>query len=296
LVLSSNILSLATESLMRLNIVLAGFALSLLMPASAFALDPAKAPAAPPSPPAVTNVAPAPVATSSFSDAQRTEIQNIIKDYLTKDNPEVLMDSMKELQKREQAKAEANAKTAISGSHDKIFNDPNSPVGGNPKGDVTVVEFFDYQCPYCKMSEPKVQQLLKDDKNIRYVYKEFPVLGPSSTLAAKAALASVRQDKYIKFSSALMAAPFSHGARPQEDEELVYKTAKTTGLDVDKLKKDMNDPAIGKMVEDNIALGAAIGAHGTPSFVIGDQLYPGALETDQLKKAVADARAANKKP
>jgi protein-disulfide isomerase len=243
-------------------------------------------------------VAAAPASTpSALTDAQRAAVEDVIKDYLTKKNPEVLMEAMQELQKRQVADSQAKSKAALSTSHDKLYGDASSPIGGNPKGDVTVVEFFDYQCGYCKMSEPNIQKLLKEDKNVKFIYKDFPVLGPSSTMAAKAALASVKQGKYLQFHDALFStAKFSHSANPAADEEAVFKAAREVGLDVDKLKKDMDDAEITKIVEGNVALGTEIGARGTPTFIIGEQLYPGALEYPQLKKAIDDARASGGKP
>ncbi len=237
--------------------------------------------------PTVARAADAPAAT--FSDAQRAEIESIIKDYLTKKNPEVMIDAMKELQNRQTADAAAKSKTALASSHDKIFNDPTSPIGGNPKGNVAVVEFFDYQCGYCKMTEPGVQKLLKEDRNVKFIYKDFPILGPMSVEAAKASLAAVKQGKYIQFHDALM------GIKDHLSEDLLFKAAKDAGLDVDKLKKDMNDEAIGKMVDANVALGESLGARGTPTFIIGEEVYPGAMQYEQLKKSVDDARAAAKK-
>ncbi|MDE1900724.1 MAG: DsbA family protein [Alphaproteobacteria bacterium] len=235
--------------------------------------------------------APAP----AFTDAQRAEIESIVKDYLTKEHPEVLAEGLQNLQKQEQDSADAKSKSAVNDAKARVFDDPNSPVGGNPKGDVTVVEFFDYQCPYCKASHKAVTELLKDDKNVRFIYKEFPILGPTSVTAAKAALASVKQGKYIVFQNALMNAPFSHNAHPDADNALIYQTAKDVGLNVDKLKKDMEDPAIEADLKANLKLGEDIGVRGTPMFIVGDNVYPGALQYDQLKQAVADARAAAKK-
>jgi protein-disulfide isomerase len=233
----------------------------------------------------------APAAPKTFSDADKAAIEDIVKTYLTKEHPEVLMEAMQELQKRDQASAEAKSEAAIKSSSDKIFNNPDSPVGGNAKGDVTVVEFFDYQCSYCKMSEPEVEKLLKEDKNVKLIYKDFPILGPMSVQAAKASLASARQGapKYIKFHDALM------NKKDHVNDEMLYQTAKDAGLDVEKLKKDMNDDAIAKQVQANIELGGEIGVRGTPMFIVGEAIYPGALQYDQLKKAVDDARAAPKK-
>ena len=226
-----------------------------------------------------------------FSDAQKSAIQDIIKSYLTKDNPEVLMEAMKELQTREQTSAQAKTDAAIKTYTDKIFNDPNSPVGGNPKGDVTIVEFFDYQCGYCKMAEAPIEKLLKEDKNIRFIYKDFPILGAVSVEAGKASLASFKQGlaKYIKFHDALM------GQKDHLSSDTIYKVAKDSGLDVEKLKKDMASDEIAAQVKANQELGGNVGVRGTPLFIIGEQVFPGALQDEQLKKAVDDARKANKK-
>jgi protein-disulfide isomerase len=230
-----------------------------------------------------------------FSDAQKAAIEDVVKNYLTQKHPEIVMEAVQELQKRQQEVSQAKSEEAVTSQHDKIYNSATTPVGGNPKGDVTVVEFFDYQCPYCKMAHKVVQDLLKNDKNVKFIYEEYPILGPASTTAAKAALASVKQDKYIKYHDALMDAPFSHNQRPADDDALVYKTAKDVGLDVEKLKKDMAEASNDKMIEDNINLGKEVGVNGTPMFIIGDKVYPGALQADALKKAVDDARAAKKK-
>jgi len=251
------------------------------LPVSGYAADMTAAPTTPVAAPA----AEAP-AVKTFSDADRAAIEDIIKDYLVNKHPEVMMQAMRELQRRDQAEAETKSKQAVTTSKDKIFNDPNTPVGGNPKGDVTVVEFFDFQCGYCKMSEEGIQKLLKEDKNVKFLYKDFPILGPMSTVAAKAALASARQGKYVKFHDALMA------KKEHLTEDMIYQIAKESGLDVEKLKKDMADDAIAKIVEANLKLGSDIGVRGTPMFVIGEQVYPGALQADQLKKAVDDAHAA----
>lgn len=254
----------------------------LLLAVAAFSLVPALGFAA-------DVVAPAPVVGKTFSDAQRAEIEDIVKGYLTERHPEVIMEAMKELQKRDQSDSDVKSKEAISTSKDKIFHDPTSPVGGNVKGDVIVVEFFDYQCGYCKSSESSVEKLLKEDKNVKLIYKDFPILGPASVEAAKAALASVSQGKYVKFHDALM------NKKDHFSGEMIYDIAKDVGLDIVKLKKDMQDDAITKIIEANIKLGSDIGVRGTPLFIIGDQVYPGAVPYEQMKKAIEDTRAAAKK-
>ena len=185
----------------------------------------------------------------TFSDAERTQIEEIVKDYLVKTNPEILIAVSNELRKREQANSQVKAEKAIGESKDQIYNNPDTPVSGDPKGDVTIVEFFDYNCHYCKGAEDGIEKLLKDDKKVKFVYKEFPILGPQSVVAAKAALAANKQGKYVAMHNALM------NLKNPLSDDLIYSTAKSSGLDVDKLKKDMNDPAIAKMIDDSTKLG-----------------------------------------
>lgn len=260
--------------------------------AAAKAASPATAPAETVSskPAGTSAAAAAPVPVSSFSDAQRAEIENIFKEYITKKNPEVLMEAMQELQKREMTDAANKSKTALTNDHDKLYNDAMSPIGGNPKGSVIVVEFFDYACGYCKMSEPHVEKLLKENKDVKFIYKDYPILGPASTEAAKAALAANKQGKYVQMHDKLMTAQIPHGAsEATAADDAIFKAAKEAGVDVEKLKKDMKDDAIDKALEANVSLGMEVGARGTPTFIIGDSVYPGAMEYDQLKKTVADA-------
>jgi protein-disulfide isomerase len=226
---------------------------------------------------------------STFTDAQRAEIENIVKDYLVNKNPEVMAQGLQKLQQRDQEAQDAKSKEAVSTYKDAIFNDANSPVGGNPKGSVTVVEFFDYQCGYCKMSEAGVAKLLKDDKTVKFIYKDFPILGPASAEAAKAALASVKQGKYQAVHDGLM------GKKDHLTSDMIYAIAKDAGVDVDKLKKDMADSSVTDEVNANLKLGQEIGVRGTPMFIVGNNIYPGALQYDQLKQAVTDAHTAEKK-
>lgn len=226
--------------------------------------------------------------TKGFSDDQRTAIEGIIKDYLTK-NPEVIVGALREAQKREESMAETKSKEAIAKTRGKIYEDSTSPVGGNPKGDVTIVEFFDYQCGYCKMAQEAVEKLLKEDKNVKFIYKDFPILGPMSLEASKASLAAAKQGKFEKFHNVLMS------SKERLSDSMILKIAKDAGLNADKLKKDMADEAIMNILKENLELGRTIGVRGTPMFIIGEQVYPGAMQYEQLKKAVEDARAAGKK-
>lgn len=226
---------------------------------------------------------------SALTDAQKTAVEAVVRELLLKKEPELIVKAAQEVQKRMETESAAKGQEAILKNRDKLLKDPNAPVGGNPKGDVTVVEFFDYQCGYCKMAQENVLKLLNDDKNVRILYKEYPILGPVSTFAAKAALASVEQGKYIKFHEALMS------VKDRLTEESVLSTAKSVGLDVEKLKKTMESEKIEKIIKDNQDLAAEIGARGTPAFIIGDKLYPGVLSVEQMKETIAEARKSAKK-
>lgn len=256
-----------------------------LMSPLAYAADSVVAPTvAPVSSPA----APAPVNLSVLTDEQKAAVEQIVRDLLTKKEPQLVYEAAKVVQDRQEAEELTKSQQALTANRDKVFNDPTSPVGGNLKGDVTVVEFFDYQCGYCKQVQEAVVKLLDTDKNIKIIYKEYPILGANSVTAAKVSLAVYKEDKskYVKFHDALMS------VKDHPNEEMIYKIAKDAGFDVDKLKKDAADPAIDAIVEADQKLGQEIGAKGTPTFVIGDKVYPAALPYEQLKDLVDKARAA----
>lgn len=214
---------------------------------------------------------------------QRQAIEQVVREYLLK-HPEVIVEAIEELQKRERADEERKGKQGLSQNKDKLFNDPASPVAGNPKGDVTLVEFFDYQCGYCKSVQADVQKLIKDDGKLKFVFKEFPILGPASVVAAKAALASRAQGKYEAYHNALMA------NRGQLDEATILKIAASVGLDTERLKKDMDAPEVQQALGANLALAEQLGIRGTPGFVVGDRIVPGAIKLDDMKKLVSEAR------
>src|SRR5215813_979384 len=176
------------------------------------------------------------------------------------------------------------ATKVLSERASEIFDDPAMPVGGNPKGDVNIVEFFDYRCPYCKQVPPALQSLLKEDHGLRFVYMEFPVLGSVSVVAAHAALAARQQGKYEAFHTAMMA------TKGQITEDSVYEVAGSVGIDVDRLRQDMNAPEIDQALKENSALAQALNIHGTPGFIIGRKIVPGALDLDALKERIAEAR------
>ena len=224
---------------------------------------------------------------ASFSTKQTKEIEQIIHDYLI-ENPEVLVKAMNSLQEK-QAKHEADqAEKALAENAKQIFQDPNSFVAGNPKGDVTVVEFFDYQCGYCKRSLPELLKLIDSDKNVRVVLKEYPILSAESVEASKAALASISQGKYFEFHKALM----EH--RGGLDGAAIFKLASGVGLDTQKLKKDMTSARIAKTIEDNEKLADALAIRGTPAFIIGDAVVGGAISATEMAALVKQKRDAKK--
>jgi protein-disulfide isomerase len=215
--------------------------------------------------------------------AQLDEFEQRVRDYLL-NNPEVLLEAMEVLQERQRVAEAEIVQKAIVARRDEILNDPTAPVGGNEAGDVTLVEFFDYNCPYCRRVAPTVARLEKADPGLRVVYKEFPILGPGSDFAARAALASQRQGKYFAFHNALMQADGN------VTEETVIEIAREVGLDTERLGADMQDPAIDAAIARNRQLASALGINGTPAFVIGDHIVPGAVDLATLQGLVVRAR------
>ena len=216
------------------------------------------------------------IAATEFTPSQREAIEGVIHDYLMR-NPDVLIEALR-------AAEDAKSKQVLSQRHHEIFDDPATPVGGNPQGDVSLVEFFDYRCPYCKQVQPTLETLLRKDPNLRFVYKEMPVLGPSSVVAAHAALAARLQGKYEEFHNAMMA------AKGQISDDVVYRVAGSVGLDIERLKRDMDSPEIDQAVKANLALADALDIRGTPGFVIGNHIIPGAVDLDALKDLIAESR------
>ncbi len=214
----------------------------------------------------------------------REQIEQIVRDTIKK-SPEIVIEALQAVENQRREAAHQQAKQNLVVRHDEIVSDPGSPVAGNASGDVTVVEFFDYACPHCKNVVPTVKQLLKEDGKIRLVYKEYPILGPASIVASHAALAARAQDKYLPLHDALMA------LKEPLTEATIFRVAKQVGLDVDRLKTDMAAPAIEALIEKNYALGQALGINGTPAFVIGGEVAPGAVPLARLKQFVARARA-----
>ena len=231
---------------------------------------------------------PALAAEDLFNAAQKNELHNIIREYLL-ENPQLLNEMIAKLQAAEQAKQEEQSREAISSNADAIFRSPHDVVVGNPDGNVTMVEFFDYNCGYCKRSVAEVLRLTEEDKNLRVVMKEFPILSEGSVVAARAAIASKKQNKYWDFHLALMGANGS-----VDGMEKVMEIAREAGLDVDKLKADMEaDKAEhDKILGETQQLARTLGINGTPAFIIDGTLVPGAAPYEQLADSVKGVRDA----
>jgi protein-disulfide isomerase len=228
-----------------------------------------------------------PASAQTFSDDQRHDIEGIIKDYLLK-HPEVLQEAMAALDKKQQEAEAEKARTTIKENNATLFNSPHQVVLGNPQGDVTMVEFFDYNCGYCKRALPDMLTLLKSDPNIKFVLKEFPVLGEGSVDAAHVAVAARMQDpsgkKYIEFHQKLL------GGRGPVDKARALAVAKEVGFDMARLEKDMASGEVKATIDENMKLADALGVNGTPSYVVGSELVVGAVGLDSLKEKIAATR------
>ena len=213
----------------------------------------------------------------------REAIERIVRDYLLA-RPEVVEEALQALRQKREAGRRIRAEAAIRKNGEALRSHPMSPVSGNAAGDVTVVEFFDYQCGYCKRTLKTMEDLLETDGGVRVVWKEFPILGPVSQIAARAAMAAKRQGKYLELHLGLMGAP------GKLTEERVFEIAGKTGLDVERLRRDMKDPAIQDYLDETRKLAREIGIGGTPAFVIGKKFYPGAIDGARMKQIIAAAR------
>jgi protein-disulfide isomerase len=228
-----------------------------------------------------------PAAAQSFSDAQRSEIERIVKDYLLK-HPELLQEVVAEMEKRQMASEADRHKGAIATHREALFNSSRQVTLGNPQGDVTLVEFFDYNCGYCKRALADKLELLKADPKLRFVLKEFPVLGPGSVEAAQVAVAVRMQDKtgkkYFDFHQKLLS------GRGQADKARALAVAKEVGLDMAKIEKDLQSPELRATLEESMQLAQALGINGTPSYVIGESVIPGAVGAAALKQQIEAVR------
>jgi protein-disulfide isomerase len=223
---------------------------------------------------------PAPAQTPS-----REAIEEIVRDLIRRE-PEIVLDALEAMEKRRDAAQAQQARRALAERRRELENDPEAPVAGNPRGAVVVVEFFDYRCPYCKRMHEPVRQMLAADRDVRVVRRDLPILGPASVVASRAALASRAQGlpRYEAFHDALMT------ARGNLDEAGVFRVAREAGLDLDRLRRDMDDPRVAALLRRNADLAQALGLTGTPGYAIGEALVPGAVDLATLRSLVAEAR------
>ncbi len=231
--------------------------------------------------------APVSASAQSFTDTQRGDIEAIVKSYLIA-HPEVLEEAMNELQKRQTAAETAKHEASITQNAEAIFNSPRGVTLGNKDGDVTFVEFFDYNCGYCKRAMADMLDLMKNDGKLKVVLKEFPVLSEGSVEAAKVAVAVRMQDptgkKYLDFHQKLL------GGRGVADKARAMAAAKDAGLDTARIEKDLASPEVAATLAENMKLAEDMGLNGTPSYVIGKQIVVGAVGLDQLKEKIGVAR------
>ena len=220
----------------------------------------------------------------SLPAPDKEAVRQIVREYLI-EYPEVIEEAMGVLKEKREVEKRARTRAAIADNADALLAHPMSPISGDAEGDVTVVEFFDYRCPYCKRALGPVTELLAADDRVRVVWKEFPILGPVSHFAARAAMGADKQGRYHEFHVAVM------GAEEELTEEVVIDLASGLGLDVERLRQDMADPAIADYLNETTRLARTLGINGTPAFVIGDTLVPGVIDGASLKALVAQVRS-----
>ena len=223
-------------------------------------------------------------AQEAFTPAQRDAIRALLVETL-RSQPELVLEALQSLEQRQEEAQRAAAKRTLVERRRDIFEDTGDPSVGNPQARTVLVEFFDYRCPYCKQMDAPLKALLSADPDLRIVRKDLPVLGPASVVAARAALASRAQNKYAALHDAMM------GFRGPLDEAAIFRIAGEVGLDVARLRRDMEAPEIGQRLQKIAALAQALQINGTPAFVIGDTLVPGAVDLATMRSLIAEARA-----
>jgi protein-disulfide isomerase len=219
-----------------------------------------------------------------FNAQQKQEIEQIIRSYLL-ENPEILAEAQQAYELKQKAAEDQKRVVVLKAMTADVFKLPGDPVLGALNGDVTVVEFFDYNCGWCKRSISELAQLIEKDKNVRVVFKELPIFGEGSEYAARAALASVKQNKYWELHQALFA------AEQQVTPEVVDATATAVGLNLEQLKRDMDDPAINENLVKNQNLAQSLLINGTPAFIIDETVVPGYVPLAKLEETIAGIRS-----
>ena len=234
---------------------------------------------------ATTTVPPNPETQAAFSPEQKQELGKVIKEYLIA-NPEIFLEAQTALEAKMEKEQSEKLKVAIAENAREIYRDPKADTAGNPNGDITVVEFFDYNCGYCKRGLQDLIKLVEGDPNVRVVFKELPILSKGSEEASRVAIAAGRQGKYWDVHKAMLE------TKGQMNEANALAIATKLGLDIEKLKKDMASPEVEEEIKKSEALAKKMGVNGTPHFLVGDRAIPGAPEDlhDQLANHVKDLR------
>ena len=225
-------------------------------------------------------------AQDALSPEQRAAVEAIVRDYIQA-NPEIVLEALQAMQAREEAAAEQRQREALASLRDRLVANPDSPSTGPADADVVIVEFFDYQCGYCKRVLPDLQAVMADDPKLRVVWKEWPILGPMSEVAARAAIAvhRLKPDAYLAFHDTLMS------ERGRLTEQKIFQTATELGLVADQVRAEMAHDEVTAYLAGNQALAQQLGITGTPFFLIGDTAVPGAIGADQMRALIAEARA-----
>jgi protein-disulfide isomerase len=226
-----------------------------------------------------------PASAEPFSDAQKGEIETIVRNYLL-ENPAIIREMADKLEAADKKAEDDLRNKALTLHKDEVYKNAADPTVGNPKGNVTVVEFMDYNCGWCKKSVGEIQSLVNSDKNIKVIFKDFPIFGEHSEYAARAVLAAEKQGKYWDLHQAL----FAHEGQVTTD--VVNQLAGGMGLDMAKLQTDAASKAVGEQIAANMELGKQLAINGTPAFIIDDKVYGGYLSMDALNAAITEVRAA----
>lgn len=227
--------------------------------------------------------APFPSAAQSFTQDQKKELEELFKEFLS-DNPQIILDSVEKYRAAQEQKSQQSAQENLK-EYVEFYKSNDLPMAGNPEGDVTIVEYFDYNCGYCRKAFADIQTIMAEDANVRVIFQEMPILSPSSRKMAQYALAALKQDKYFEMHTALM------DYKGSQTDEAYTGLAEKVGLDLEQLKTDLESAEINEQIQKSLEMARNLGIRGTPGFIVGEKIYPGYIGVAALRKAVAEARA-----
>jgi protein-disulfide isomerase len=233
---------------------------------------------------------PALAQSGALSEAQKKAVQQVVREYLIA-NPEVIQEAIVELERRQQEAQKTAQASALQSERNTLLHSPRGNLVGNPSGDVTLVEFFDYNCGYCKRALADLRTLMKSDPKLRVVLKDFPVLGPESVEASRVSLAVKQQlsgEKLFDYHTRVME------TRGRVNGERALAVAKEMGLDMARLQRDLDHAEVRAALQENVALGDKLGLTGTPAFILADEIIPGAVGLEPMRQAVASVRQCGK--